>query len=242
MMNRVTQFNRQRALALVPVTIIGLAAIINLGACSGGSTTDNSGGTGAGATGGTAPTTGGTTSAGGSGGATSAGGTAGKPSTGGSSGSSGAPSSGGSGGSGTGSGGSTTAAMQPVPTVAGCDFTKILPASCNVLGCHKGSFASAKLDLTPDMGLVGRLKDVVATHGDIPCPDNAAMTCMPTTCPAGVKLVDSANPQNSWMIDKLEGNVSMCGTIMPQPGSGYSLDATGKACLESLVTAIAALK
>lgn len=132
--------------------------------------------------------------------------------------------------------------MQAIPTVAGCDFSTILPKSCAVLGCHKGSFASAKLDLTPDMGLVGRLKDVTATHADIPCTGGSATTCIPSTCPAGVKLVDSANPQNSWIIDKLEGNVSMCGTIMPQPGSGYSLDATGKACLESLVTAIAGLK
>ena len=131
--------------------------------------------------------------------------------------------------------------MQPVPMVAGCDFTKILPASCDIIGCHKGTFAEAKLELTPDMGFVGRLKDVPATHGDIPCPDDATKICMPSTCPAGVKLVDSANPQNSWLIAKLEGNVDMCGTIMPQPGSGYSLDAAGKTCLESLVNAIAAL-
>jgi hypothetical protein len=94
------------------------------------------------------------------------------------------------------------------------------------------------LNLTPDDGFVGRTKDVLAQHGDIYCPDqNDFCTVPPMTCPTTALLIDSTTPANSWITAKLEGQVNGCGEVMPND----AYDATKKACIEMLVTTIAAL-
>ncbi len=226
-MNRVTHLNLKRVLTLGPVVVLGFTSLLAFNGCSSDDqpTEPSTGGTGtagrASATGGT----GGTGAAGtpGTGGTTSAGG---MPGTGGASGGA----SGGTAGSGS---------MVPLPMPAECtNLTTTLNNGCAKIGCHKGTFASAGLDLTPNNGLVGRVKDIAATHKDIICPGSTE-SCVPSTCPSGVKLVDSSNAMNSWIITKLEGMQNGCGDSMP--GSGTTITAADKTCIEALVNAIAAL-
>lgn len=225
-MNRVTHLNLKRVLTLGPVAVLSFTSLLAFNGCSSDnpSTEPSTGGTGA--TGGTTAT-GGTGAAGGAttGGTTSSGG---MPGTGGTS--AGAGTTGGSAGSGS---------MVPLPMPAECtNLTLTLNNGCAKVGCHKGTFASAGLDLTPNNGLVGRVKDVTATHKDIICPGTTE-SCVPSTCPTGVKLVDSSNAMNSWIITKLEGMQNGCGD--PMPGSGTTITAADKTCIEALVNAIAAL-
>ncbi|HTQ04193.1 MAG TPA: hypothetical protein VMI54_10060 [Polyangiaceae bacterium] len=205
---------QNRSFILAPLALLTLTSLITLGGCS--STTspgDTSGGAG-GTTGGT-----GSGAAPGSGGSVSAAGT---------------------GGTGTSSAGAGSVKMQPIPTLSDCPtLNSELTSGCAKLGCHQGPYASAKLDLTPDMGLVGRLKDVPANHTDITCAGNVVCTSIPAACPTGDKLVDSSNVANSWMLHKVNGMPNGCGDSMPP--AGYSIDATGKACVISLINAIAAL-
>jgi hypothetical protein len=235
MINRVTELNLKRVFALGPVLVLGFTSLLAVNGCSGDTqpTEPSTGGTGAlggtGTTGGTGAN-GGTSSAGtpGSGGTTSSGG---MPGTGGTSGSAGTGTSGGSAG---------TGSMVALPMPAECtNLTTTLNAGCAKIGCHKGTFASAGLDLSPNTGFVGRVKDVAATHAGIACPNDITKECVPTTCPTGVKLVDSSNAMNSWIIAKLEGKQNGCGDAMPNTGT--TISAADKTCLEALVTAIAAL-
>lgn len=196
---------------LLPAVIITFTSLITLSACSSGDDdTSGSGGSGSGAT----PGTGGTGT--GTGGSTSNAGT----------------------GNSAGSGNS-----QPFPTLADCDAVKALTVgggACSQLGCHKGVYASAKLDLTPNAGFVGRVKDVIATHTDIPCADGTVCGTIPSTCPTGDKLIDSSNVNNSWMLHKLQMTATGCGDSMPPAGS--AIDDAGRACIIELVKTIAAMK
>src|SRR4051794_37534982 len=150
-MNRVTQLNLKHVLALGPVMVLSFTSLLAFNGCSGDPqpTEPSTGGTGA--TGGTTAT-GGTGAAGtpGSGGTTSAGG---MPGAGGTS-SAGASATGGSAG---------TGSMVPLPMPAECtNLTGTLNSGCAKIGCHTGTFAAAGLDLRPNSGLVGRVKDVPA--------------------------------------------------------------------------------
>jgi hypothetical protein len=229
--------NLKRVLFIAPLALLGFGTLITLDACSSsGPTTDQTGGTGGtGSTGGTsasggkASATGGTSST--TGGATGTGGTGG-------SGAVAGASAGGSAGVNT-AGSAGTGTMTAFPTVPNCpNVGGTLNNSCARIGCHKGQFASASLDLTPDTGFVGRVKDVVATHKDIVC-GTGTDTCVPATCPSGVKLVDSTTPANSWILQKLDGTENGCGATMPT--SGYTITADEKTCLESLVNVIAGM-
>lgn len=217
-----------RSFILAPAAILAFSSLITLGGCSSSNEpTDSAGGTGgtgsAGmpGSGGSAPATGGSGASGGSAGA--------------------AAGSGNSGNSG-GSSGSGTAAMQPVPTVPNCNVGATLSNTCATFGCHKGPYASAGLELTPDMGFVGRVKDVTATHSQIICADTG-LTCatIPAACPTGDKIIDSATPANSWMLHKIQGTQNGCGDPMPAPSSNLSLSDADKQCLATLITEIAAL-
>jgi hypothetical protein len=77
-------------------------------------------------------------------------------------------------------------------------------------------------------GYTARLKDVPAVHGDLPM---GKMTCM-----AGDKLIDTSNPDASWLKKKIEGNQGQCGDQMPSTGM---LTADQKACLETYITCVA---
>jgi hypothetical protein len=134
----------------------------------------------------------------------------------------------GSGGSGNGS-----------PAPHGCEdpcLQKILTgsaASCKL--CHTakttdmGGLQSSGLDLESP-NVTARLKDVTAKHLDI-------SPGMPTMCPTGDFLVDTANPHNSWLLRKIKGQQGTCGTQMPQPPT--SLRGDEVACIESYVYCVA---
>jgi hypothetical protein len=122
--------------------------------------------------------------------------------------------------------------------------------SCNQLGCHAASYPYSGLNLTADSGLVARLKDVAAKHGDVSCnPGDATQVCTcdansflcttpPSACPKGDLLVDSSDYTKSWIWKKLEMADPMCGVQMPD---GAYKSPADKACLEAMVQAIAAL-
>ena len=120
-------------------------------------------------------------------------------------------------------------------------YQNVLSKNCaNLAGCHKASTTiptASMLNLTPDAGLVGRIKDVKALHGDITCsPDFAP--CNPASCDPNALLVNSANPGASWILAKIKGNQADCGTQMPDIGGP---PAAAETCLENFVAAVAAL-
>jgi hypothetical protein len=88
----------------------------------------------------------------------------------------------------------------PVPAC----MTTIIGASCGNVGCHGASAPQAGLDLV-SANVSRRLINVAATHGGVAAPNG----CVP-----GVKLIDSANPSASWLVQKLT-DTKMCGFIMP---------------------------
>jgi hypothetical protein len=141
-----------------------------------------------------------------------------------------------SGGSGTsGSAGSSGPAL-----VVDCGtdmYETILTGNCAEPGCHQpiAGMAASGLNLMPDSGLVGRLKDVKAQHGDITCPPDFN-ACTPASCDPNVLLVNSQNPSASWILTKINGGQSDCGSRMPGP-AGPPDNVTS--CITNLVNAIA---
>lgn len=115
---------------------------------------------------------------------------------------------------------------------------------CAKTGCHKGSLKSAGLDLTPAT-IANNTKDKPATHSEIQCsaPGDPYMECIPTTCPAPgtALLVNSQNPDDSWMMKKIHGQANGCGITMPD--DNYATSSPDRlACIEGVIRAIAALK
>jgi hypothetical protein len=129
-------------------------------------------------------------------------------------------------GGGSGGGGNTPNACE-VACVN--DIFQTQPALCKL--CHNNSqpnpLKSSMLDLSSP-GYTARLKDVPAVHGDLPAGK--------TTCTPGDKLIDSANPDASWLKKKIEGMQGQCGDPMPSAGM---LTADQKACLETYITCVA---
>lgn len=157
----------------------------------------------------------------------------------------------GTGGTSTGSGGSAGTSTSTTLTV-NCTGTTydVALKSCNTAGCHAATYPYSGLNLTADSGLVARLKDVPAKHGDVSCnPNDATQTCTcdsttflcstpPSACPKGDFLVDSSDYTKSWIWKKLEMSDPMCGIQMPD---GAYKSPADKACIEAMVQAIAAL-
>lgn len=129
-------------------------------------------------------------------------------------------SSGGSGGSG---------AMVDCETECVKTIVTMGASACKV--CH-GSDPLARLDMgTLDMaspGLSARLKDQASAHKGI-VGDSSG-------CPKGDKIIDSANPDASWLLKKIKGTQGACGTVMPSTGA---LSATDQACMETFVRCVA---
>ena len=105
-------------------------------------------------------------------------------------------------------------------------------ASCKL--CHTskatdaGGLQSSGLDLeSPNPA--PRLKDVPAKHTDVV---NSS-----SSCPVGDKLIDTANPEQSWLLKKLRGIQGTCGTQMPQPPT--SLRGEDLVCMENYVYCVA---
>jgi hypothetical protein len=107
-------------------------------------------------------------------------------------------------------------------------------ASCKL--CHTsqstndGGLQSSNLDLQSP-NVTARLKDVPAQHLDIPATTPTVM------CPTGDLLIDSAAPQNSWLLKKLMGQQGTCGTKMPQPPT--NLTAAEIACMQTYIFCVA---
>jgi hypothetical protein len=213
---------------LIPPVIFGLAAAMTLAGCPVGAELEDpdrfgigTGGTGPG-TGGTGPATGGTAGSG----------TAGTA---------------GSGTAGSGGGGIVT---PDVTCDGGVSYATTLTENCARTGCHNERSKVSGLDLTANPGLAMRLKNQPAAYREIDCgAPGPYMECVPATCPpAGdALLVDSANPDNSWLLKKMNGTHNDCGVVMPvspgdrPPAPAGPFDEARKACLDKLVRAIAAL-
>jgi hypothetical protein len=129
-----------------------------------------------------------------------------------------------------------------------CDWQTAINKSCATSSCHGKGAAWGGLALDIDAGFVARLKDVPATlHDVVDCdPDATVFGCdvVQPGCTAfvGAKLVDSQNPEASFLLTKMRD--SGCGNEMPlSPGNSASLgwDANRRACLESLWQGIAGL-
>lgn len=103
-----------------------------------------------------------------------------------------------------------------------------MAASCKL--CHGNAFQAAGLDLQSP-NVTSRLKDVPATHGD-----RAPQESGP--CPIGDKLIDSASPEDSWLLKKLRGLQGNCGTAMPQ--TPPMLTPEEQQCMTTYVACVAA--
>ena len=99
--------------------------------------------------------------------------------------------------------------------------------------CHSARPApnglqSSGLDLE-SYGFTARLKDVPAKHMDI------ALSMGVPNCPQGDKLIDTANPAQSWLLKKIDGQQGNCGTSMPSTGQ---LTFDQKACVHNYVACV----
>lgn len=141
-----------------------------------------------------------------------------------------------------GSSGSGSGGMFTFQCDNGADYVATLNANCARTGCHNERSAIGGLDLTPNAGLHGRLKNVVATHSEIDCGNGVFMECIPASCPppGDALLVDSMNPDDSWLLKKINGTHNDCGFAMPIAPGDVGFDEPRKACLDQLVRAIAA--
>jgi hypothetical protein len=99
-------------------------------------------------------------------------------------------------------------------------------------GCKTCHSDMVKLDMgILDMaspGLSARLKDELSQHKGI--------TGDTSGCPMGDKIIDSANPANSWLLKKITGAQGTCGTVMPSTGA---LGAADQKCVTDFVYCVA---
>jgi hypothetical protein len=97
-----------------------------------------------------------------------------------------------------------------VPACVTAVLTNRGATGCANPACHSNTFASSGLNLSGN--LEARLVDVPARHEDI-------LGGTPPECPTGDKLIDRANPSNSWLLKKITGEHNGCGSPMPSNGS-----------------------
>jgi hypothetical protein len=149
------------------------------------------------------------------------------------------------GGSSAGTGGTTGGSAGTGATLTvdcGTDtYQNVLTTNCATPGCHKGSSLAppaSMLNLVPDSGLVSRIKDVKAVHGDIYMPPDFSTVYVPASCDMNALLVNSANPSASWILAKINGTQNDCGIQMPSAGGP---PAAVTMCIQNLVAAVAAL-
>ena len=110
--------------------------------------------------------------------------------------------------------------------MANCETACFTTAMMGCTGCHGNMLKSAMLDVEA-AGISARLKDKPATHADVADPSG---------CPTGDKLIDSANPMESWFLKKVNGQQGTCGAAMP---IGPALSAADQECVKTFVTCVA---
>lgn len=123
---------------------------------------------------------------------------------------------------GTGTGGSGTASCE-IECVNKLFQKDMMPC----LFCHTKDLKLGDLDLQSP-GYTARLKDMPAQHTGFTTPK--------TDCPPAAKLIDTANPANSWLLKKIHNEQKTCGSVMPQAGT---LTADQMKCLETYVACVA---
>lgn len=126
--------------------------------------------------------------------------------------------------------GSQTSGLEVCETPCFRSIVTAVGTGCKL--CHN---ATVKLDMgTLDLespGISARLKDEPAAHKGI-----ASSSMGPTVCPQGDKLIDSAHPENSWLLKKVLGQQGTCGTQMPSTGP---LPLADQACMATYVNCVA---
>jgi hypothetical protein len=138
-------------------------------------------------------------------------------------GSSGGSTTGGSATAGTTSGGSATGGSGGGAT---CETPCMATVITTCKTCHGAALKSSDLDLEA-AGYTARLKDVPAKHGGL---------MGAPACPMGDKLIDSANPAESWLLKKVSSQEGDCGDPMPQ-GTGLAGDQLK--CVQDYVSCVA---
>ena len=136
------------------------------------------------------------------------------------------PAAGGASTAGTSGGGSSSTSCE-VPCIV--DVFQTQPTLCKLCHTAPPGLKSSGLDLASP-GFTARLKDIPAVHGDLGAMMATAM------CPTADKLIDTANPANSWLLKKIHGEQGTCGTPMPSTGM---LTADQKTCVETYVKCVA---
>jgi hypothetical protein len=76
-------------------------------------------------------------------------------------------------------------------------------------------------------GISARLRDQPAAHRGI--ADGGS-------CPRGDKIIDTAHPEDSWLLKKILGQQGTCGTVMPSTGA---LSLADQACMATYVNCVA---
>lgn len=129
----------------------------------------------------------------------------------------------------TGGGGPSQAALDACET--DCLRQVLSGPGLNCKLCHSANpqIQFSQLDLeSPSLGR--RLRDVDAVHGDL-------LPGAKSTCASTDKLINAANPEQSWLLKKLMGQQGGCGTPMPQ--GAPPLSAAELACFGAYVTCVA---
>lgn len=139
--------------------------------------------------------------------------------------------SGGTGGSASGNGGTGGGASADSVCETPCFRAIVSQGAIACKVCHSANPA-ARLDMgTLDMespGYAARLKDEPSAHKGIVGDASG--------CPKGDKIIDSANPANSWLLKKILGQQGACGTVMPSTGA---LSPADQACMQTFVNCVA---
>jgi hypothetical protein len=150
----------------------------------------------------------------------------------------------GMGGNAGGLGGAGMAGAGAVAAVT-CNYKPILTEHCTGAGCHSANDLYT-FDLTPNDELIARIKDQPAAFSGINCgePGEPFEECVPSACeiaaPPGALLIDSANPDESWILMKMRGMADGCGDTMPTPPGTVDFSESRRACLEEFFLAVAA--
>jgi hypothetical protein len=113
------------------------------------------------------------------------------------------------------------------PCEVACVKTVFQESNSGCKICHATAAPLGELDLRD--GYTKRLRDVPAKHAGVDPP------AAPGDCPTGDKLIDTANPNASWLLTKIHGTQKTCGLQMPSS----PLPPADMKCIEDYVACVA---